>query len=213
MAYPTRTIRDRIAVGDDIFILTDLGDGRVRLTPAPDSVSEPGTPIDAALLQPIENAASVAVPETRTITVQGPGITGGGDLSNNITIASTPIPSTYEGGGGVYAAIPSGLGGFLTSGTGYIVSTRIVPFISGWLNIGFNASLTGGSGAWGTVQIYRNDSPVGELHLLDDTEDVYTFDEDIDGWQFGDRLSIRGNVASGSEIDVSNVMATARISP
>ena len=116
MAYPTRTIRDRIAEGDEIFILTDLGDGgtgagsrRVRLLPDPDSVSEPGTPIDAALLQPIENAASVAVPETRTITVQGPGITGGGDLSNNITIASTPFPSIPGGEGGECAAIPSNL--------------------------------------------------------------------------------------------------------
>jgi len=215
MAYPTRTIRDRIALGDNIFILTDLGGGGellVRLTPRPTSVEEPGTPIDAALLQPIENAASVAVPETRTITVQGPGITGGGDLSNNITIASTPIPSIYETGTGEYAAIPSSLGGYLTSGTGSIVSTRIIPFISGWLHIKFDASLTGGTGAWGTVQIYRNGSPVGELHSLNNIEETYSFDEDIDGWQFGDRLSIVGNVVGG-QIEVNNVVATARISP
>lgn len=212
MAYATRTIRDRSAYGDGIFILTDLGGGRVHLLPDPDSVSEPGTPIDAALLQPIENAASVAVPETRTITVQGPGITGGGDLSNNITIASTPLPSIYGTGTGEYAAIPSNLGGFLTNGTGSIVSTRIIPFISGWLHIKFDVTLTGGIGVSGTVQIYRNDSPVGELHLLDDTEEEYEFVEDIDGWQFGDRLSIRGNVIGGT-IQVYDVEATARISP
>lgn len=210
MAYATRTIRDRIALNDNVFILTDLGGGRVRLTPDP-IVEEPGTPIDAALLQPIENAASVAVPETRTITVQGPGITGGGDLSNNITIASTPIPSIRGTGPGEYAAIPYNLQGSLVNGSGTIVYTRIIPFISGWLHIEFDASLIGSSGISGTVQIYRNDSPVGELHLLDDTEEEYTFQEDINGWQFGDRLSIRGNVAAG-EIAVSNVRATARIS-
>lgn len=212
MAYATRTIHDRVAFGDDIFILTDLGDGRVRLTPDPTSVSEPGTPIDAALLQPIENAASVAVPETRTITVQGPGITGGGDLSNNITIASTPLPSIYGTGTGEYVATPSNLEGFLTSGTGSIVSTRIIAFISGWLHIKFDVTLTGGIGVSGTVQIYRNDSPVGELHLLSVVDEEYSFSEDIDGWQFGDRLSIWGNVIGGT-IQVYNVVATARISP
>jgi hypothetical protein len=209
MAYPTRTIRDRSAVDDNVFILTDLGNGRVRLTPDPASVSEPGTPIDAALLQPIENAASVAVPETRTITVQGPGITGGGDLSNDITIASTPFPSFY--GGGDYAAIPSNSGGSLTNGTGSIVSTRIIAFISGWLHIQVEASLTGNGGASGTLQIYRNDSPVGELHLLNGIGE-YPISENIDGWQFGDWLSIRGTVAGG-EIQVSNVRVTARLSP
>ena len=209
MAYATRTIHDRVAVGDDVFILIDLGDGRVRLTPDPTSVTEPGTPIDAALLQPIESAASVAVPQTRTITVQGPGITGGGNLSNNITIASIPLSSVYGTGPGEYAAIPFNLEGSLINGTGSIVSTRIIPFISGWLHIQFDASLIGSSESSGTVQIYRNDSPVGELHLLDDTEDEYSFEEDINSWQFGDRLSIRGNVAG--EIRVSNVQATARI--
>jgi hypothetical protein len=213
MAYATRTIHDRIAVDDDVFILTELGDGRVRLTPDPTSVEEPGTPIDAALLQPIENAASVAVPQTRTITVQGPGITGGGNLSNNITIASVTLPSIYGTGTGDYAAIPYNLEGSISNGTGIFVSTRIVPFISGWLHIRFRASLIGSDGISGTVQIYRNDSPVGELHLLDDTEEEYYFiEEDIDGWQFGDRLSIRGTVVGG-EIAVSDLMATARISP
>lgn len=213
MAYPTRTIRDRSAVDDNVFILTDLGNGRVRLTPDPASVSEPGTPIDAALLQPIENAASVAVPETRTITVQGPGITGGGDLSNNITIASTPLPSIPGGEGGAYDAIPSNLTGSLSNGTGYIVSTRIIAFISGWLRIRIEAYLEGGYGGSGTIQIYRNDSPVGELHLLSVVNEEYIFDEGIDGWQFGDRLSIRGTVAGGATIRIYDVGATASISP
>ena len=55
MAYTPREIKDRVAVGDDIFIVEDLGDNRIRLIPAPTHVSEPGTPVNKALLQPIED--------------------------------------------------------------------------------------------------------------------------------------------------------------
>lgn len=55
MAYIARTIKDRVAVGDDCFYMEQLPDGRVRLTPAPDSVAEPGTDINKALLQLIED--------------------------------------------------------------------------------------------------------------------------------------------------------------
>ena len=55
MAYIARSIKDRVAVGDDCFYMEQLGDGRVRLIPAPDSVSEPGTDINAALLQLMED--------------------------------------------------------------------------------------------------------------------------------------------------------------
>lgn len=55
MAYTARTIKDRIATGDDIFIVERLADGRVRLIPSPDSVAEEGTDINSALLQPLEN--------------------------------------------------------------------------------------------------------------------------------------------------------------
>jgi hypothetical protein len=55
MAYTPREIKDRIAVGDDIFQVEDLGNNRIRLIPAPTHVSEPGTPINKALLQPIED--------------------------------------------------------------------------------------------------------------------------------------------------------------
>lgn len=51
-----RTIKDRIAVGDDIFIVTDLGGGKIKLTPAPQEVAEAGTDVNAALLQPLEDA-------------------------------------------------------------------------------------------------------------------------------------------------------------
>ncbi len=55
MAYTARTIKDRVAVGDDCFYMEQLPDGRVRLTPAPDSVAEPGTDINKSLLQLIED--------------------------------------------------------------------------------------------------------------------------------------------------------------
>lgn len=55
MAYTARTIKDRVAVGDDCFYMEQLADGRVRLIPAPDSVSEVGTDINKALLQLIED--------------------------------------------------------------------------------------------------------------------------------------------------------------
>jgi hypothetical protein len=55
MAYTPREIKDRVAVGDDIFLVEDLGDNRIRLIPTPTHVSEPGTPVNKALLQPIED--------------------------------------------------------------------------------------------------------------------------------------------------------------
>ena len=55
MAYISRDIKDRIAIGDDCFYMEQLGDGRVRLTPAPDTVVEAGTDINKALLQSMED--------------------------------------------------------------------------------------------------------------------------------------------------------------
>ena len=55
MAYTPREIKDRVAVGDDIFQVEDLGNNRIRLIPAPTHVSEPGTPVNKALLQHMEN--------------------------------------------------------------------------------------------------------------------------------------------------------------
>lgn len=55
MAYLSREIKDRIAIGDDCFYMEQLPDGRVRLIPAPDSVIEVGTDINKSLLQTIED--------------------------------------------------------------------------------------------------------------------------------------------------------------
>ena len=53
--YIARTIKDRVAEGDDCFYMEQLPDGRVRLIPAPDMVIEPGTSINKELLQLIED--------------------------------------------------------------------------------------------------------------------------------------------------------------
>ena len=55
MAYIARDIKDRVAIGDDCFYMEQLGDGRVKLIPAPDSVSEVGTDVNKALLQLMED--------------------------------------------------------------------------------------------------------------------------------------------------------------
>lgn len=55
MAYIAREIKDRVAIGDDCFYMEEVGDGRIRLIPAPDSVTEVGTDVNKALLQLIED--------------------------------------------------------------------------------------------------------------------------------------------------------------
>ena len=55
MAYISRDIKDRVAIGDDCFYMEQLSDGRVRLIPAPDTVVEVGTDINKALLQLMED--------------------------------------------------------------------------------------------------------------------------------------------------------------
>ena len=55
MAYVSREIKDRVAIGDDCFFIESLGDGRYRLIPAPESISETGTNVNRELLQLIED--------------------------------------------------------------------------------------------------------------------------------------------------------------
>lgn len=56
MPYQAPEILDRAALGDDKYTVTELADGRKQLTPSPDEVSEPGTEINKALLQPMADA-------------------------------------------------------------------------------------------------------------------------------------------------------------
>lgn len=55
MSYTPRVITDRDAAGDDLFRIEELADGRVKLIPAPDSVTETGTDVNKELMQPWEN--------------------------------------------------------------------------------------------------------------------------------------------------------------
>lgn len=58
MAYIAPTILDRVAIGDDKYTITKLDDGRYQLIPSPDSVIEPGTEINKALLQALVDAVA-----------------------------------------------------------------------------------------------------------------------------------------------------------
>lgn len=55
MAYTAPNIKDRVAVGDDLYTMTEV-DGKVKLTPSPTEVVEPGTPINKEFLQPLCDA-------------------------------------------------------------------------------------------------------------------------------------------------------------
>ena len=55
--YQAPDIKDRIAVGDDLYQITDSG-GKKKLTPDPTEVTEAGTPINKALLQPLVDAVA-----------------------------------------------------------------------------------------------------------------------------------------------------------
>ena len=55
MVYTSRDIKDRVALGDNKYYMEQLSDGRIMLTPAPDSVVEIGTDVNKELLQLMED--------------------------------------------------------------------------------------------------------------------------------------------------------------
>lgn len=57
--YIAPEIKDRVAVGDDLYQIADSG-GKKKLTPDPTEITEPGTPINKALLQPMADALQKA---------------------------------------------------------------------------------------------------------------------------------------------------------
>ena len=79
MAFERRIIQDRQAVGDDIFIIRALGNNRHKLTPDPDSVVVPGTDINAAYLQPIEDFLSTLNTPKGTRLVIGNAVSNPGE--------------------------------------------------------------------------------------------------------------------------------------
>lgn len=59
MVYTSRDIKDRVAIGDNKYYMTQLDDGRIMLTPAPDSVIEVGTDVNKELLQSMEDRITI----------------------------------------------------------------------------------------------------------------------------------------------------------
>ena len=51
----SRDIKDRVAEDDNCFVLEQLPGGKIKLIPSPTSVTEVGTDVNKALLQPIED--------------------------------------------------------------------------------------------------------------------------------------------------------------
>ena len=92
MAYTAPDIKDRVAVGDDLYQIIKNDDGRYYLIPDPDSVVEPGTPINKALLQGMADAIEAAftdIPDSvPSIVVNILDASSHGFLSMPITSAS-----------------------------------------------------------------------------------------------------------------------------
>ena len=56
MAYTAPDFKDRVAIGDNKYTMTNAGGGKILLTPAPDEVAETGTDINKAIMQPLCDA-------------------------------------------------------------------------------------------------------------------------------------------------------------
>lgn len=87
MIYVSRDIKDRVAIGDNKYYMTQLDDGRIMLTPAPDTVIEIGTDINKELLQLMEDRIALLMNRVFTDVTANPfimtfksldGITGTG---------------------------------------------------------------------------------------------------------------------------------------
>lgn len=103
MGYTAPIIKDRVAVGDDLYTMTEV-DGKIKLTPSPTQVIEPGTPINKAFLQSlcnaVENSETKHTAETATLSVtdwtsntQTVNVVG---VKSDSTIIVSPTPSSQE---------------------------------------------------------------------------------------------------------------------
>jgi len=87
MAYTPREIKDRVAVGDDIFIVEDLGNNRIKVNPRSRRTYRNRTPINKGVVATIEDyLATGVVPVHRTI-LPGAGLTGGGALNRDLMLS------------------------------------------------------------------------------------------------------------------------------
>ena len=90
MSYTAPDIKDRVAVGDDLYQIIKNDDGRYYLIPDPDSVVEPGTPVNKALLQGMADAIEAAFTD---IPDSVPGIVVNILDANSHGFLSMPITS------------------------------------------------------------------------------------------------------------------------
>lgn len=59
MAYIAPIFKDRVAIGDDKYLMSNTGDGKISLSSVPDEVLENGTDVNKSLLQPIVDALQI----------------------------------------------------------------------------------------------------------------------------------------------------------
>lgn len=90
MVYVARDIKDRIAIGDNKYYMTDVGDGRIMLTPAPDNVVEVGTDINRELLQLMEERICLLM--NRVFT----DITANPFIMNFITLEGLSVKGVWD---------------------------------------------------------------------------------------------------------------------
>lgn len=108
MSYKAVDIKDRVAVGDDCFQLIKLSDGRYRLVPAPDSITEVGTNVDRALLYPMSQELerlSEGLPDATTADA-GKALIVNYEGKYELRIAS--VATTTDPGAGATSTYPDG---------------------------------------------------------------------------------------------------------
>ena len=137
MAYTAPNIKDRVAVGDDLYTMTEV-DGKVKLIPSPTQVVEPGTPINKELLQPlcnaVENAETKHTTKTATLTVSGWGtsntqsVSVAGVTANN-TVLISPDPSSQEIWGKAQIVCTAQAAGKLTFGCKKVPTAAVIANI------------------------------------------------------------------------------------
>lgn len=103
MAYKAPIIKDRVAVGDDLYLIVDEG-GKKRLIPSPTEVIEEGTPINKEFLQALCDAAENAETKHHTVTASL-SVGGWSSLAQTVnvsgvtadnTVIISPAPSSQE---------------------------------------------------------------------------------------------------------------------
>ena len=90
MIYKSRDIKDRVAIGDNKYYMEQLGDGRIMLTPAPDTVLEAGTDVNRELLQLMEDRICLLM--NRVFT----DITANPFIMNFITLEGLSVKGVWD---------------------------------------------------------------------------------------------------------------------